>query len=106
MIDPVIDRLIPLSLGDPGCTWSVGGPAPTGSAKSHPGVCEPVDSAKCKSQTWISCSGMKANCSGRTEPGVKTHTIRFPKWNVSKFAIFSNTSTGVSQKIYLLFDKS
>lgn len=34
-------------LGDPNCEWQRGG-TPQRAAKSHPGVCEPVSSSKCK----------------------------------------------------------
>ena len=64
------------------CVWTEGQTPSRLINITHPGICDPVDSPKCNFQTWISCSGKKANCSGRTEPGVLTKDIRFPRWNV------------------------
>eukprot|EP00794_Sanderia_malayensis_P011061 gene11061-12229_t len=69
-------------LGDPDCVWTQGAQPAKTSGLSHPGVCEPVDSPKCNSQKWISCTGTKEKCPGRTESGVKTIDVRFPKWKV------------------------
>ena len=68
--------------GDPGCIWSEGKTPSRSTNITHPGICEPVDSPKCNFQLWISCSGKKANCSGRTEPGVLTKDIRMPRSKV------------------------
>ena len=72
-------------IGDPGCIWSEGQTPSRLTNITHPGICEPVDSPKCNFQTWVSCSGRKANCSGRTEPGVLKTDIRFPRYNVRRF---------------------
>ena len=40
-------------LGDPQCVWVKGGPAPATAPTGHPGICEPVKSAKCLSKNWF-----------------------------------------------------
>lgn len=51
---------------------STGNVAPTAANLSHPGVCEPTDSADCLNKNgWdIDCSeGADFNCTGIDEPG-------------------------------------
>jgi len=47
-------------LGDPTCAWTAGS-TPAGPAKTHPGVCDPVGSDKCKAiNKFISCPSSSA----------------------------------------------
>ncbi|KAK3593438.1 hypothetical protein CHS0354_020200 [Potamilus streckersoni] len=39
-------------LGDPHCTWNIGGPAPIYTATGHPGICEPIGSQVCSNQRF------------------------------------------------------
>ena len=70
--------------GDPGCIWSEGKTPTKTSNLSHPGICEPVDSQKCQAQTWISCTGTRANCSAKYEPGVLSTVVRMPRTKVER----------------------
>ncbi|XP_048751432.2 tyramine beta-hydroxylase-like isoform X1 [Ostrea edulis] len=65
-------------LGDPNCLWRENA-IPDKNAFSHPGVCEPYDSALCKPRnTWVLCKLEKFQCDAITEPDVENITLRYP----------------------------
>ncbi|XP_025092690.1 dopamine beta-hydroxylase-like [Pomacea canaliculata] len=76
-------------LGDPNCVWRVGDIPTSSTGLSHPGVCEPIDSARCQQkqlhtglfrtqQEWMtqSCKSAEFNCSAIHEAGVRQQPAR------------------------------
>ncbi|KAK7475230.1 hypothetical protein BaRGS_00033534, partial [Batillaria attramentaria] len=78
-------------LGDPDCTWTPNTVPKVTSGLSHPGVCEPLDSATCQERPlsvglyrlqreWIAdaCKEDTFVCEGLNDPDVKNVTLQFP----------------------------
>ena len=77
------------SAGDPNCVWTKGARPGRSINITHPGICEPVDSAKCNAQKdWVSCSGKKFSCHAINETGVKIKDVRPPLTKVSAITFF------------------
>ncbi|XP_045188429.2 dopamine beta-hydroxylase-like isoform X2 [Mercenaria mercenaria] len=69
-------------LGDPNCNWKQGD-VPEMEAKSHPGICEPIDSVKCQEHNErfgdrLDCAKVTKHCPALSEPGMKSKDLRFP----------------------------
>jgi len=90
-------------LGDPDCQWSAGNVAPTAANLSHPGVCEPTDSADCLNKNgWdIDCSeGADFNCTGIDEPDTIKLDVTF-----TRTAVPAEETTYICQKYEIPSDK-
>ncbi|XP_048748779.1 tyramine beta-hydroxylase-like [Ostrea edulis] len=66
-------------LGDPDCVWRENA-IPDKNAFSHPGVCEPYDSALCRQKNaWVQCEIEDFQCDSINAPDVKNITLRYPE---------------------------
>ncbi|XP_052764483.1 uncharacterized protein LOC128206211 [Mya arenaria] len=64
-------------LGDPGCTWTIGG-TPSNTASSHPGICEPLDSQMCAGKNnFLDCGNQGFQCEAINQPDVFNISISF-----------------------------
>ena len=61
-------------LGDPDCVWVKGGAAPNRTTGlTHPGICTPLNSAKCcGKQSWLSCG---VACATASQGATQTSTV-------------------------------
>ncbi|XP_060600292.1 dopamine beta-hydroxylase-like [Ruditapes philippinarum] len=70
-------------LGDPDCNWKPGD-VPKMEAKSHPGICDPIDDETCialneRFGDRLDCSRIDKPCPALSEPGMKKKDLRFPQ---------------------------
>ncbi|XP_013379177.1 dopamine beta-hydroxylase isoform X2 [Lingula anatina] len=72
-------------LGDPNCAWQENSASAVLRTENitHPGICEPVDSAHCRrvQNFTYECQG-EYNCTATKESHVKTFDLRFPETSV------------------------
>ncbi|CAL1525883.1 unnamed protein product [Lymnaea stagnalis] len=70
-------------LGDPNCVWSYGRGDPMTGNITHPGICEPLDSARCLGKnnfdTCLTPKTVIDSCSVANNSGIKTMNLTFPK---------------------------
>ncbi|KAL4219111.1 hypothetical protein ACF0H5_021694 [Mactra antiquata] len=68
-------------LGDPRCTWKPGTVVNIDpDTITHPGICEPLESDKCKYQDyWLECEETKFNCPAVDNPDTKNFTVTLPR---------------------------
>lgn len=70
-------------LGDPNCVWAPGKSVQKKIGLTHPGVCDPWNSPKCKQQNaWVDCEIDELKCNSTNEEGVKNITLRMPRTKV------------------------
>ncbi|CAH1792669.1 unnamed protein product [Owenia fusiformis] len=71
-------------LGDPDCTWTEGSIPKITTGLSHPGVCEPWDSAECLNQNqWEFCDSDVFSCPAMdATDDVRNVSVRFPSTQV------------------------
>ncbi|KAK3087134.1 hypothetical protein FSP39_002131 [Pinctada imbricata] len=68
-------------LGDPYCEWSMGKAPLRTHNITHPGICEPMDSAHCRKQNaWLECNEgeQSEDCKALSSSGVRRKSLRFP----------------------------
>ncbi|KAK0040032.1 DBH-like monooxygenase protein 1 [Biomphalaria pfeifferi] len=69
-------------LGDPSCVWSAGGVPSRTTDISHPGVCQPMDDAKCTGKnSFVSCvsNSFQDRCDVIKNTGIETVDVRLTK---------------------------
>lgn len=72
-----------VELGDPNCVWSKGGIPEKADGLSHPGVCEPIDSANCKAANdWDFCSIKEFSCNATNNADVERLKVTLDQTNV------------------------
>lgn len=70
-------------LGDPDCTWVKGHVPKTSHGLSHPGICEPIDSAQCQGKNaFLNCSQTEFSCADLSDPDVIKKEVRLTQTDV------------------------
>jgi len=69
-------------LGDPDCVWNIGGNPNRSFGLSHPGICDPLNSATCMGKWAPDCEETEFECDAINQADVMSRDVRLPVTNV------------------------